>query len=76
MSLERITVDPNRMGGLPCIRDLRVTVGMILGQLAAGQSHEQVLENYPYLESEDIAAALAFAAARVNERDLPLAQSA
>jgi uncharacterized protein (DUF433 family) len=76
MSLERITVDPNRMGGLPCIRDLRVTVGMILGQLAAGQTREQVLAAYPYLEDEDIAAALAFAAARVNERDLPLAQSA
>lgn len=76
MSLDRITVDPNRMGGLPCIRDLRVTVGMILGQLAAGQTREQVLADYPYLEDDDIAAALAFAAARVNERDLPLAQSA
>lgn len=76
MSLDRITVDPNRMGGLPCIRDLRVTVGMVLGQLAAGQTREQVLVDYPYLEDEDIAAALAFAAARVNERDLPLAQSA
>ncbi len=76
MDLDRITVDPNRMGGLPCIRDLRVTVGMILGQLAAGQTREQVLADYPYLEDDDIAAALAFAAARVNERDLPLAQSA
>ena len=76
MSLERITVDPNRMGGLPCIRDLRVTVGMILGQLAAGQSREQVLTDYPYLEDEDISAALAFGAARVNERDVPLAQTA
>lgn len=76
MSLDRITLDPNRMGGLPCIRDLRVTVGMILGQLAAGQTREQVLADYPYLEDDDIAAALAFAAARVNERDFPLAQSA
>ena len=76
MSLDRITVDPNRMGGLPCIRDLRVTVGMILGQLAAGQTREQILADYPYLEDDDIAAALAFAAARVNERDLPLAQRA
>ncbi len=76
MSVDRITVDPNRMGGLPCIRDLRVTVGMVLGQLAAGQTREQVLADYPYLENDDIAAALAFAAARVNERDLPLAQSA
>ena len=76
MSLERISVDPNRMGGLPCIRDLRVTVGMILGQLAAGQTREQILADYPYLEDEDISAALAFGAARVNERDLPLAQTA
>lgn len=52
------------MGGLPCIGDLRVTVGMILGQLAAGQTKEQVLADYPYLEDDDIAAALAFAAAR------------
>ena len=64
------------MGGLPCIRDLRVTVGMILGQLAAGQTGDQVLADYPYLGDDDIAAALAFAAARVNERDLPLAHSA
>lgn len=76
MGLDRITVDPNRMGGLPCIRELRITVGMILGQHAAGQTREQVLADYPYLEDDDIAAALAFAAARVNERDLPLAQSA
>jgi len=76
MSLERITVDPNRMGGLPCIRDLRVTVGMILGQLAAGQTRAQILADYPYLEDADIAAALAYGAARVNERDLPLAPTA
>lgn len=76
MSIDRITIDPNRMGGLPCIRDLRVTVGMVLGQLAAGRTREQILGDYPYLEDDDIAAALAFAAARVNERDLPLAQSA
>jgi uncharacterized protein (DUF433 family) len=49
---------------------------MILGQLAASRTREQVLVDYPYLEDEDITAALAFAAARVNERDLPLAQSA
>ncbi|MCP3990741.1 MAG: DUF433 domain-containing protein [Actinomycetia bacterium] len=76
MSLDRITVDPDRMGGLPCIRDLRVTVAMILGQLASGRTNEQVLEDYPYLEGEDIAAALAYAAARVNERDIPLARPA
>jgi len=64
------------MGGLPCIRGLRVTVSMILGQLAAGQSREQILTEYPYLAAEDISAALAYGAARVNERDLPVARTA
>lgn len=76
MHLDRITVDPGRMGGLPCIRDLRVTVGMILGQLAAGSDRGQVLRDYPYLEEDDITAALEFAAERVNERDVPIAQTA
>jgi len=58
MSLERITVDPERMGGVPCIRDLRVTVSMVLGQLAAGRTVEQVLDDYPYLQRADILAAL------------------
>ncbi len=76
MSFDRISVDPDRMGGLPCIRDLRITVAMVLGQLAAGRTTQQVLEDYPYLEPEDISAALAYGAARVNERDLPLARPA
>lgn len=70
MHLDRITVNPDRMGGLPCIRELRITVAMALGQLAAGRSHDQVLADYTYLEPEDITAALAFGAARVNEREL------
>ena len=49
MHLDRITVDPNRMGGVPCIRDLRVTVAIVLGQLAAGLSREDLLDEYPYL---------------------------
>ena len=64
------------MGGVPCIRDLRVTVGMVLGQLASGRTNEQVLEDYPYLEREDILAALDYAAALVNERELPLSRPA
>lgn len=76
MHLDRITVNPDRMGGLPCIRDLRVTVAMVLGQLAAGRSRDQVLSDYPYLEEEDIIAALEFGAARVNERELPVARTA
>jgi uncharacterized protein (DUF433 family) len=75
MAYERISIDPGRMAGLPCIRDTRVTVSAVLGQLAAGRSVEQVLEDYPYLEQEDILAALEFAAA-MQERELPLDQSA
>ena len=58
MAIERVTVDPAQMGGVPCIRGLRVTVSMLLGQLAAGRTVEQVLEDYPYLEREDVTAAL------------------
>lgn len=76
MAYERITVDPNRMRGLPCIRDTRVTVSAVLGQLAAGSSVEGVLADYPYLERADILAALEFAAAAVQERELPLAMPA
>ena len=74
--VERITIDPNRMRGLPCIRDTRVTVSGVLGQLAAGRTIDQVLEDYPYLEVEDILAALSFAAEAMQERELPLAQPA
>ena len=74
--MDRITIDPNRMRGLPCIRDTRVTVSAVLGQLAAGQTIQQVLADYPYLEFEDILAALAFAAEAMRERVLPLAHPA
>ena len=73
MNVERITIDPHRMRGLPCIRNTRVTVSAVLGQLAAGQTFQQVLDDYPYLEVEDILAALTFAAEAVQERELPLA---
>ena len=76
MHLDRITVDPNRMGGVPCIRDLRVTVSMVLGQLAAGRTRDELLEDYPYLEAEDVTAALEYGAARVNEREVPVARPA
>lgn len=64
------------MGGRPCIRGLRVTVGMILGQLAAGRTVEDVLEDYPYLEREDVLAALDYAAAMAEERGLPVSRPA
>ena len=69
----RITFDPNVMGGKACIRGQRVTVGTVLGLLAAGRSVDAILEAYSYLEREDIQQALAYAAWRVEELDLPLA---
>jgi uncharacterized protein (DUF433 family) len=71
MAYERITIDPGRMRGPPCIRDTRVTVSAVLGQLAAGRSAEEVLADYPYLERADISAALEFAADAVQEHELP-----
>ena len=73
MAPNQITVDPNRMRGLPCIRDTRVTVSAVLGQLAAGSSVEQVLADYPYLERGDVLAALQYAAAAAQERELAVA---
>ena len=63
------------MGGKPCIRGMRVTVGMIVGMLGAGQTKERLMELYPYLEPADIDQALAYAAWRVNERDVALAEA-
>ncbi len=70
--LSRITFDPSVMGGKACIRGLRVTVGTIVGLLAVGRSHEEILKAYPYLEREDIDQALAYAAWRVEEREVAL----
>jgi uncharacterized protein (DUF433 family) len=72
MQIERITHNPAVMGGKPCIRGLRVTVGTILGLLASGKSRERILQAYSYLEPEDIDAALAYAAWRLEEREEPL----
>ncbi len=71
--IERITLDPDVMGGKPCIRGLRVTVAMVLGLLAAGRSRDEILKAYPYLEAADIDQCLAYAAWRMEERDAPLA---
>ena len=70
--LSRITFDPAVMSGKACIRGLRVTVGTVVGLLAAGRSHEEILKAYPYLEREDIDQALAYAAWRVEEREVAL----
>ncbi len=64
MHFPRITHNPAVMGGKPCIRGLRVTVGAIVGLLADGQSRERILEAYPYLEPEDLDEVLAYAATR------------
>jgi uncharacterized protein (DUF433 family) len=70
--LDRITQQPEVMGGKACIRGMRVTVGMIVGQIGAGHTFEEVLVDYPYLEREDIFQALRYAAWRVDEREVPL----
>ena len=72
--LSRITQDPEVMGGKPCIRGLRVTVGVIAGLLAAGKTEAQVLAAYPYLEPEDLRAALTYAAWRSEEIEVRVGQ--
>ncbi|TVP63814.1 MAG: DUF433 domain-containing protein [Nodularia sp. (in: Bacteria)] len=73
--LTRITFNPEIMGGKPCIRGMRITVGTIVGLMAAGYTPEVILKAYPYLESEDIYEALAYAAWRVEEIEVPLASA-
>ena len=73
--LDRITQQPEVMGGKACIRGMRVTVGMIVGQIGAGHSIEEILADYPYLESEDIMQALRYAAWRTEEREVVLASA-
>lgn len=70
--LDRITADPAVMGGRPCIRGQRVTVGMLIGLVASGKTTEQILALYPYIEAEDITQALRYAAWRAEEIELPL----
>jgi len=75
-TLTRITFDPEIMGGKPCIRGMRVTVGMIVGMIASGQTKEDLLRLYPYLEPEDIDQALSYAAWRAEEIEVPVLSSA
>ena len=72
--LSRITMDPEVMGGKPCIRGLRVTVGTLVGLMASGHSSEEILRAYPYLEQDDLREALSYAAWRVEEVEVPLAR--
>jgi len=71
-TVDRITFDPEVMGGKPCIRHMRVTAGMIVGLVAAGRTRDAILKLYPYLEDEDITQALTYAAWRTEEVELPL----
>jgi len=72
MKFSRITVDEGKMGGVPCIRGLRIPVATVVGLVANGLSGEEILKEYPDLEAEDIREALYFAAAAVPERQIPL----
>ena len=72
-NFERITQNPAVMGGKACIRGMRVTVGMIVGQIGAGLTIDQLLADYPYLEREDVLEALRYAAWRAQEREIDLA---
>lgn len=70
--LQRITLDPAVMGGKPCVRGMRVTVGTVVGLFATGHTEEDILKAYPYLQKEDLREALAYAAWRAEEIEVPL----
>ena len=72
MKFRRITVKPTQMGGVPCIRELRIPVATVVGMVAEGMTEAEILRAYPDLEAEDIREALLFAAESVRERELPL----
>jgi len=72
MKFERITVDPEQMGGVPCIRGLRIPVATIVGMVAEGMSEAEILRAYPDLKREDVREALRYAAEAVKERELPV----
>lgn len=73
--LDRITQQPEVMGGKACIRGMRITVGMVVGQIGAGHSVDDVLADYPYLEREDVMQALRYAAWRAEEREIQIASA-
>jgi len=72
LKFSRITVDPGKMGGMPCIRGLRIPVATVVGMIADGMSEEKILKSFPDLEIEDIKEALRYAAEAVMEKELPL----
>ena len=76
MRFTRITVNPNQMGGVPCLRGLRIPVATVVDMVADGMGFEEILQAYPDLQQEDIAEALRYAAEAVRERELPLVKVA
>ena len=72
MPFHRITVNPRQMGGVPCIRGLRIPVATIVAMVADGMTHDEIVPHYPELEREDIREALRYAAEAVRERELPI----
>lgn len=72
MKFKRITVNPDQMGGVPCIRGLRIPVATVVGMVADGMPEAEILNAYPDLERDDISEALRYAAAALQERELPL----
>lgn len=72
MKFTRITIEPDKMGGMPCIRGLRIPVATVVGMVASGMTEKDILKAYPDLESEDIREALLYAAEAVKERQIPL----
>ncbi len=72
MKYTRITINPNQMGGVPCIRKLRIPVATVVGMISDGMSENDILEAYPDLEREDISESLKYAADAVRERELPI----
>ena len=72
MTYDRITVNPDQMSGIPCVRDLRIPVATVISMIAEGMTGDEILEAYPDLEHADVQQALVFAAEAVRERELPV----
>ncbi len=72
MTFSRITIDPRQMGGVPCVRGMRIPVATVVGMVADGMTEAEILHDYPDLERDDIREALRYAAEAVRERELPL----
>jgi len=75
MQFSRITVEPEKMGGAPCVRGLRIPIASIVGMVASGMTFQAILSEYPDLEEQDIYEALAYAAEAVRERQLPVVET-